>query len=300
MWQSNFFPVVKWFYILGIVLAIAYFAICILLVLVQRRLIFFPSSIIEMTPKNVQLPYEDVWLPVPTKKGKLEQIHGWWISANSAKPNVKGVLLYLHGNGVNIGVNIEQAYRFYKLGFDVFLGDYRGYGRSGGNFPSEAQVYQDVEVVWDYLINQRGINPQNIFVYGHSLGGAIAIELATRHPEMAGLIIQSSFTSMLDMVGLMGRYRIFPIDLLLHQRFDSMTKLRKLEIPTMLIHGRSDGLIPAYMSERLFEVSPAEIKDLYLVSDAGHNNVAATAGDEYLDRVSHFINQLKSWKEKEM
>ena len=283
---------VKYLLIVGLILAIAYLAMCIFLVLVQRRLIFFPSSVIEMTPENVQLPYEDVWLPVSTKKGKLEQIHGWWISANSLNQDLKGVLLYLHGNSVNIGVNVEQAYRFYKLGFDVFLVDYRGYGLSQGNFPSEVQVYQDVEIVWDYLINQRGIEPKDIFVYGHSLGGAIAIELATRHPEMAGLIIQGSFTSMSDVVHNMGTYRIFPINLLLHQRFDSMTKLQKLKIPIMLIHGRLDELLPASMSERLFQASSAEIKDLYLVPDAGHNNVAAVAGDEYLDRVSRFVNQL--------
>ena len=149
-----------------------------------------------------------------------------------------------------------------------------------------------MEIVWDYLINQRGIEPKDIFVYGHSLGGAIAIELATRHPEMAGLIIQGSFTSMSDVVHNMGTYRIFPINLLLHQRFDSMTKLQKLKIPIMLIHGRLDELLPASMSERLFQASSAEIKDLYLVPDAGHNNVAAVAGDEYLDRVSRFVNQL--------
>lgn len=298
MWKSNFFPVLKWFLIVGVVLAIAYIGICILLVLVQRRFIFLPSSVIEMTPENVRLPYEDVWLPVSTKNGKLEQIHGWWMPANSAKKNLNSVLLYLHGNGVNIGVNVEHAYRFHKLGFDVLLIDYRGYGRSRGNFPSEKQVYQDVEIVWDYLINRRGINPQNIFVYGHSLGGAIAIELATRHPSMSGLIIQGSFTSMQDVVNDMGIYRIFPVNLLLHQRFDSITKLRKLEIPIMLIHGLEDGLVPAYMSEKLFAVSPAEIKDLYLVPGAGHNNVAATAGDEYLDRVSGFVNQLKRKKEE--
>ncbi|MDJ0553144.1 MAG: alpha/beta fold hydrolase [Microcoleaceae cyanobacterium MO_207.B10] len=298
MWLSNFFPVWKWFLIIVVVLAIAYIGICILLVLVQRRLIFVPSSVIQMTPENVQLRYEDVWLPVSSQEGKLEEIHGWWIPANSAKQDVKRVLLYLHGNGVNIGVNVEQAYRFYKLGFDVFLVDYRGYGLSRGNFPSEVQVYQDVEIVWDYLINQRGINPKNIVVYGHSLGGAIAIELGTRYPEMAGLIIQSSFTSMADVVNNMGNYRIFPIDLLLHQRFDSISKLRQLEIPIMLIHGREDRLVPADMSEKLFAVSPAKIKDLYLVADAGHNNVAATAGDKYLDRVSSFVSQLRQQEEE--
>ncbi|WP_293130776.1 alpha/beta hydrolase [Okeania sp. SIO3I5] len=174
-------------------MVIAYIAICIFLVLVQKQFIFFPSSVIEITPENVNLPYQDVWLPVSEKKGKLEQIHGWWIPASSYRSDFEGVVLYFHGNGVNIGANVEQAYKFHKLGFDVLLIDYRGYGLSTGNFPSEAQIYQDIEIVWNYLVNQRQINPQSILVYGHSLGGAIAIELATRHPEMANQIQELTF-----------------------------------------------------------------------------------------------------------
>ncbi|NEP86428.1 MAG: alpha/beta hydrolase [Okeania sp. SIO2C2] len=294
MWQFHYFLVAKLILIVGIVLAIAYVAVCIFLVFLQQRFMFFPSSVIKITPKDVNLSYEDVWLSASKKKGKLEQIHGWWIPANSEVSNFQGVLLYLHGNGINIGANVEQAYRFQKLGFDVLLIDYRGYGRSKGNFPSEAQIYQDVEIVWNYLVNQREINPQNILVYGHSLGGAIAIELAIRHPKMAGLIIQSSFTSMQGMVDYRGRmYRFFPIKLILHQIFDSITKLRKLDIPIMLIHGREDGSVPAYMSEKLFAVTPAKIKDLYIVPGADHNDVAAIAGDEYLERLNKFINRLK-------
>lgn len=295
MWQFYSFFVAKWILIVGIVLAIAYVAVCIFLVFLQQRFILFPSSVIKITPKDVNLSYEDVWLFASKKKGKLEQIHGWWIPANSDTSNFQGVLLYLHGNGINIGANVEQAYRFQKLGFDVLLIDYRGYGKSKGNFPNEAQIYQDVEIVWNYLVNERKINPQNILVYGHSLGGAIAIELATRHPKMSGLIIQSSFTSMESMVNYRGgMYRFFPIKLILHQRFDSITKLRKFDIPIMLIHGREDLSVPVYMSEQLFAVTPAQIKDLYIVSGANHNNVAAIAGDEYLERVNKFINQLKN------
>ncbi|OZH52309.1 phospholipase [Hydrocoleum sp. CS-953] len=295
MWQSYLFSVVKWLLIVGIVSVIAYVAICIFLVLVQQRFIFFPSSVIEITPENINLSYQDVWLSAFQKKGKLERIHGWWIPANSYRSDFPNVVLYFHGNGVNIGANVEQAYKFHKLGFDVLLIDYRGYGRSTGNFPSEAQIYQDIEIVWNYLVNQRQINPQNILVYGHSLGGAIAIELATRHPQMAGLIIQSSFTSMQSMVNYEGGiYKFFPIKLLLHQKFDSISKLRKLDIPICLVHGKEDMSVPAYMSEQLFAVSPAEIKDLYIVPGADHNNVAGIAGDEYLHRINKFVNQLKN------
>lgn len=286
--------------IFGIVLAIAYLSICIFLLLRQQRFIFFPSSVIERTPKNLNISYEDVWLSISQEKGNLEQIHGWWIPTNSRRSDSPGVLLYLHGNGVNIGANVEQAYRYHKLGFDVLLIDYRGYGLSRGNFPSEAQIYQDVEFVWNYLVNQRKINPQNVLVYGHSLGGAIAIELATRHPQIAGLIIQSSFTSMLDMVNFQGKfYRFFPIKLMLNQNFDSMNKLNKLDIPILLIHGREDLEVPAYMSEQLFEVSPAKIKDLYIVPDAGHNDVAGIAGDRYFHKINQFVNQLSKYLSNE-
>ncbi len=295
MWQSDLFSVVKWLLIVGIVSVIAYVAICIFLVLVQQRFIFFPSSVIEITPENINLPYEDVWLTVCEKKGKLDRIHGWWMPANSYRSHFPNVLLYFHGNGVNIGANLEQAYKFHKLGFDVLLIDYRGYGLSTGNFPSEAQMYQDIEIVWNYLVNQRQINPQNILVYGHSLGGAIAIELATRHPKMAGLIIQSSFTSMQNMVNYQGGiYKFFPVKILLHQKFDSISKLSKLDIPICLVHGTEDISVPAYMSEQLFAVTPAEIKDLYMVSRAEHNNVATIAGDEYLHRINKFVHQLKN------
>jgi len=293
MWQSYLFSLVKWLLILGIVLVIAYIAICIFLVLVQKRFIFFPSSVIEITPKNVNLSYEDVWLPVSQKKGNLEQIHGWWIPVNSYRSDFQGVVLYFHGNAANIGANVEQAYKFHKLGFDVLLIDYRGYGLSTGNFPSEAQIYQDIEIVWNYLVDIRKINPQNILVYGHSLGGAIAIELATRYPQMAGLIIKSSFTSMENMVNSQGGiYKFFPVKLLLNQKFDSISKLRKLDIPILLVHGTEDVLVPAYMSEELFAVTPTEIKDLYMVPGAGHNNVAAIAGDEYLHKINQFVEQL--------
>lgn len=289
----SFFYVVKWLLFVGIALIIAYIAICIFLVLFQKRLIFFPSSIIEITPENVNLPYEDVWLSVFHKKGKLEKIHGWWIPANFNRSYFQYVVLYFHGNAGNIGANVEQAYEFHKLGFDVLLIDYRGYGLSTGNFPSEAQIYEDIEIVWNYLVNQRQINPKNILVYGHSLGGAIAIELATRHPQMSGLIIKSSFTSIQNIVNYKGGiYKFFPVKLLLNQKFDSISKLRKLDIPILLIHGTKDVLVPTYMSQELFAVTPVKIKDLYIVPDASHNNITAIAGDKYLHKINEFVNKL--------
>jgi alpha-beta hydrolase superfamily lysophospholipase len=122
----------------------------------------------------------------------VERIHVWWIAA---QPDAK-VLLYLHGNGINMGAAVANAHQFHQLGFSVLLIDYRGYGRSEGSFPTETRVYQDAVTAWDYLVKQRQIQPSQIFLFGHSLGGAIAIDLAVQHPDAAGLIVESSFTSM--------------------------------------------------------------------------------------------------------
>ncbi|HEY9610286.1 alpha/beta hydrolase, partial [Allocoleopsis sp.] len=178
-------------------LASAYLLACLLLLVVQRHLIFKPTYVIQKTPADLNLRYQEVWLPIQTGFGKVERIHGWWIPTN--KPKL-GTLLYFHGNGINIGANVNQARRLRQMGFSVLLIDYRGYGRSEGGIPSESRIYQDAETAWNYLVKERRVPASQIYLYGHSLGGAVAIELARRHPEAAGLIVQSSFTSMQQMV----------------------------------------------------------------------------------------------------
>lgn len=273
---------------LGLI-AIAYISACLYLFWQQKRFIFFPSATIETTPAAFNLLYQEVWLPVTTKSGKIERLHGWWIPGKGEQ-----TVIYLHGNGINIGANIAHAYRFHQLGFSILIFDYRGYGRSEGNFPTEAQVYEDAETAWHYLVEERGIAPKDIFIYGHSLGGAIAINLAVQHPDAAGLIVESSFTSIGEMVDKMGNYRIFPTRIILHQHFDSIKKVPNLKMPILFIHGVVDRLIPYQMSQKLFAAAP-EPKQLFLVPEGGHNNVADMAGGKYLEMIQNFV-QLTSNK----
>jgi pimeloyl-ACP methyl ester carboxylesterase len=269
-------------------LGVAYLAICLIIVIKQPALIFFPSKVIEKTPDFYHLPYEEVWLPVAVKSGKLEHIYGWWIKAN--QPNSK-VLLYLHGNGINIGANITHAYRFYQLGFSVLLIDYRGYGYSQGSFPNEQRVYQDAITAWNYLVQEQKIPPQQIFIYGHSLGGAIAIDLAVRHPGAAGLIVEGSFTSIRELVAYMNKFWMFPVDLILTQRFASIKKLPKLKTPILFIHGTADSIVPYFMSEKLYAAAP-EPKKLMLAAGTGHNDTAQVTGLEYLQWVESFVQEV--------
>lgn len=272
-----------------IVAAIAYFGFCLFLFVQQTRLIFFPSKEITKTPKVLHLPYEDVWLPVKLPSRKVELIHGWWIKAKQS-PNSK-VLLYLHGNGLNISANIAHASRFQQLGFSVLMIDYRGYGLSEGSFPSEAQVYQDTITAWNYLVQQRQIPPSRIFIYGHSLGGAIAIDLAVKRPEAAGLIVESSFTSISEIVAYRKLFSMFPVNLILTQRFESIKKLHRLKMPVLFIHGTEDTTVPYFMSQQLYAAAP-EPKKLILVPGAEHNDLADVAGAKYLQWIDTFAQQV--------
>lgn len=264
--------------------ALAYLGICVFLLLWQNRLIFIPTQAIEYTPTQFSLPHEEVWLPVESQGQQKGKIHGWWLPSNDTKSDI---LLFLHGNGGNISSNLKYAQIFHQLGFSILMIDYRGYGQSQGNFPTEKQVYQDAQIAWDYLVDQKGVNPQQIIVYGHSLGGAIAIELARENPNMAGLIVEGSFTSMKDMVTFKGEYTWFPIDTILTQRFDSLDKVNSLSVPLLLIHGEQDTIVPSYMSESLFTEAVAP-KRLLLIPDASHNDVPEIGGEKYVQSLQDF------------
>lgn len=262
----------------------AYLALCLILYFAQKRLIFVPSRQVSYTPQDVGLTYEDIWIPLLTLGETVERIHGWWIPGNQGDQEV---LLYLHGNGGNISSNLNPIKRFHELGFSVLIIDYRGYGRSDGKFPDEAQLYKDSQVAWDYLVQRRGIKPQNIFIFGHSLGGSIAIDLAVRKPNAGGLIVESSFTSLQQMVEQRKPYRLFPIPLILNQRFDSLAKLRLLRVPLMLIHGTDDRTVPPFMSQTLFDRADVP-KKLYFVPLAGHNNVSSLGDEQYKQEITEF------------
>jgi uncharacterized protein len=250
----------------GKFLAIAYLTICLVLFFGQNRLIFFPPKTLDRTPAAFNLRYQDVWLPVSNQSGS-DRMHGWWIPNDRSRDT----LLYFHGNGGNVSTEVGMAYRFHQLGLSVLLIDYRGYGQSEGGFPSESAVYQDAQTAWDYLIQEQKVSAKKIMIYGHSLGGAIAINLATQHPEAAGLIVQSSFTSLQAMAAGDWKFRLFPIELILTQKFDSIAKVPFLKTPVLFIHGMADLVVPESMSRSLYQAA-SQPKQLLLVPNGGHND----------------------------
>jgi pimeloyl-ACP methyl ester carboxylesterase len=250
----------------------------------QRELIFRPQRELHAAPDSYGLKYEEVWLTVSGEGDDAqERVHGWWIPG----PDAAGpTLLYLHGARWSLSNNLFRIQRLQRMGFSVLAIDYRGFGRSDGDLPSEEQAYADAQAAWSHL-RLLEPDPRRRFVYGHSLGGAVAIELATRNPDVAGLIVESTFTSIRDMVEVMG-YSTFPIAVVLTQHFDSLGKMAKVGAPVLFIHGAADRYVPVTMSEKLFAAA-REPKRLVLVENAGHSNAVWVAFDQYQAAVRDFL-----------
>jgi fermentation-respiration switch protein FrsA (DUF1100 family) len=254
----------------------------------QREWIFRAQRDLHSTPASYGLAFEEIWLTVAgDADGARERVHGWWIPGPDA---TAPTLLYLHGARRNLSDNLFRIQRFQRMGFAVLAIDYRGFGRSDGELPSEAQAYEDAQAAWQHL-RLLEPDPRRRLVYGHSLGGAVAIELATRNDDIAGLIVESTFTSMADMAEAMG-YANLPIALVLTQRFDSMDKIRTVRAPVLFVHGTSDRFVPAEMSERLYAAAP-EPKRLLLVDGGNHSNAPAMAFEKYQAAVRDFLVLVK-------
>ena len=268
--------------------AIAYGALCIGIRQWQTHFIFFPEDHLDATPSAIDLAYEEVWIDVG-EGAQAGTVHGWWIPMTAeTHAETAPVILYFHGNGSNLGDLIEMAQHFHQLGWHSFLIDYRGYGLSQGPFPNEQRVYEDAIAAWHYLVEDRQIDPQRIVAYGHSLGGAIAIDLATRQPTMAGVIAEGSFTSMYAMATRQGRYQFLPVDWLLTQRFNSLEKVRSLTIPVLFLHGEQDQTVPPAMSQALHKATSAP-SSFVLIPEAGHNNVPTIGGEIYTTAIQSFV-----------
>jgi hypothetical protein len=287
-------------------LTLLYITACGLLFFRQRDLIYRPRSQFSMLPSasTFKLPYQDVWIPIP---GFQDRLHGWWIPSPSLKETFiilpgepasilksPKTMLYFYGVGRNKGDYnyLARVAGFRQLGFSVLMVDYRGYGRSDGDRPSELQLYQDSQAAWSYLRYVRNTPPGQILIYGESLGGAIALDLAVKHPEAGGLIMQSSFTSMADVAKHSSVFRFFPIDLLLTERFDSLSKIKQLDIPVLFLHGAADSVVPSDMSQKLCEAAP-ECQQLFLISGADHVKIYKPGKESYLRGIQRFVQFLR-------
>jgi len=247
--------------------------------MLQENFIFFPDSYFIGDPADWGLPFEDVYFP--TADGVL--LHGWFV------PGSSGVtLLWCHGNAGNISYRLDNLKVLCdKLALNIFIFDYRGYGRSQGK-PSEEGTYLDAEAALAYLRTRQDIDQDAVVFFGRSLGGAIAVDLASKH-QCLGLILESTFASMAGWMS-----RSFP-DIqhdMLPIKYDSLAKIKRVEVPLLMLHGDCDEVVPFQSGMELYEAAN-EPKEFYAIKDAGHNDTYITGGEGYMAALRGFISNLK-------
>ncbi|HHJ19233.1 MAG TPA: alpha/beta hydrolase [Gammaproteobacteria bacterium] len=250
----------------------------------QPGMIYYPnipSRELVTTPKNTGLDYEDVELV--TNDGT--RIHGWFIPyATVSDTQKQKTLLFFHGNAGNISHRLDSIKLFNKLGLNILIIDYRGYGQSTGK-PDEAGTYQDAEAAWHYLTETRGIKENRIIIFGRSLGGSIAAWLASQHTP-AALIVESGFSS----VPSMGQriYPFLPVRLLSRFQYNTKEYIKAVNCPVLVAHSRDDDIIP--YEEGLDIFSAAHEPKQFLKMRGSHNDGFIVSGSGYIDALELFIN----------
>lgn len=276
--------------ILGL-LALLYVSTCVYFRETQVREILAPLAEIPTNPERMGMSYIPVSIPVlDNKNKKIGQLNAFWVPVENPEAPV---FLYLHGQDATRGKHLEHTERFHQWGWNVLVIDYRGFGESfGDEQPSEAKVYEDALAALKYLKIDREFPSNKIFIYGHSLGGAVAIELATK-PESggtAGLIVESTFTSIQEMSTRRyhGLLRLLPVSFLLTQKFDSLSKISSVKLPILFIHGKEDKKVPFEMSGKMHKAAGGSHK-LCLIDGAGHENCGSIGKVQYRKDLCEFV-----------
>jgi len=242
----------------------------------QPDMVFFPIKDLHDAPGNWGMNYENVTL---TTRDEKAQLHGWYIPVRDATRTI----LFFHGNAGNISQRGDSVKIFHALGVNVFIIDYRGYGSSTGN-PSEQGIYDDARSAWDYLINDRKISPNTIIIFGRSLGGVVATQLASEVPA-AGLIVESSFSSARDIA----RHLMPYLSYLVYLRFnlDAEGTIRKVRIPVLVMHSPADDIIPFRLGKKIFDAAnePKTFQELR----GNHNSGFVDSQPEYQQTLLQFV-----------
>lgn len=241
----------------------------------ERKSLYFPIRKIEITPEDVGLSYEDIYFD--TDDGL--KLHGWFIPSTSKK-----VLIFCHGNGGNISHRIESILIFNSMGLNVFIFDYRGYGRSPG-IATDKGTTLDALAAYKYILKSK-TEPGYIILFGKSIGANVAISLAS-NLNKGILIAESGFTSVMDVAR--DIYKVRPPDFLIYNKYNSLIKIKDITIPKLIIHSQDDEYIPIKHGMRLFNEAK-EPKEFFKIR-GGHNEGFLVTGKEYKIRIEEFIDK---------
>jgi alpha-beta hydrolase superfamily lysophospholipase len=265
---------VRWRWPVIALLSIAALAGCVNFDAQQRKWIF-QASVLDTTEDAHIDGLDDVWIERNATLGEPKaRIHGLWIAGPSDR---SPVMLYLHGARRNVESNTFRIRNMQAMGFAVLAIDYRGFGRSTDTLPSEQTVDEDARAAWSWLMAKYP--GRDYYIFGHSLGGAIAVRLATEVTGAKGLIVEGTFTSISDVFQTM-RWGWLPITALITQRFDSVDRIASVKVPVLIVHGDSDSLIPPQLGRELYERAVAP-KRFLLVEGGTHYSTNGLGRDQY-------------------
>ncbi len=268
----------------GFSLVLFYLSLVLYLALRQKHLVFLPTyAYPTRSPKEIGIGFEEHFYNFPNG----DTIHLWFIPAQNP---TKETILFCHGNSGNLGNRLEIIKTLYSLGLNLLVFDYRGYGASKGNI-GEKTTYQDAEAMLNFLKKEKGITESQIIVYGRSLGGGVAAELALRHPNIKGLILDSTFTSLPD-IG-QHYYPYIPVRWVLRYRYENIKKIRKITPPKLIIHSQEDEVIPVSHAHRLYKAAKPP-KYLLILPKGTHTNCFIESQKDYLSGITKFLSNLKS------
>ncbi len=242
---------------------------------IEMHSIFHPTRKIVQLPTDVGLEYEDVYF----KTSDHVKLNGWLIKGTS-----NTTVLFFHGNGANISLRMGKLKMFHDLGLSTLIVDYRGYGRSEG-IPSELGIYRDGQAAYEYLLTRTDVNKNKLVIYGESLGGAVAIDLASK-VKVDALVVDSSFTSAVAMGKLL--YPMIP-EFLVGFKFDSVTKITKISVPKLFFHSQTDDLVPWSLGQELYRAA-AEPKEFAEVHGS-HNNSFTTDKELFYEGLRNFFKK---------
>jgi len=262
-------------WLIGAALGIAALGGCNSLDAQQRKWIFAPAKQTWWAGPATSAGVAEVWVDFDSKhSGAAGRLHGFWLpGAREDSP----ALLYLHGARWDVTGSLSRMRRMNELGFAVLGIDYRGFGKSGDELPSEQFVYEDARAAWDYLARVYPARPR--YIFGHSLGGAIAVHLATEVSDAAGLVVEGAFTSVADVFGTF-RFGWLPVSALITQRFDAAGKIGRVKTPVLVVHGSNDRMIVPELGRALYDKAP-EPKRFVLVEGGSHHNTNAVGQPLY-------------------
>jgi fermentation-respiration switch protein FrsA (DUF1100 family) len=262
-----------------VVLFVAYWGMGVILYIMQPNFLYCPVREVVYTPDELGMDFEDVIF----KTDDDLSLNGWYVPAENSKMTV----LFCHGNGGNIMHRLDSINIFYNLGLNCFIFDYRGYGSSEGK-PGEEGTYLDVKAAYEWLTKEKGISPNDIIIFGRSLGGSIATQLASKVQSRA-LIIESTFTSYVDI----GRkfYPYMPVRWFARFSYRTIDYIREVRCPVMIIHSRSDDVVPFEFGLELYEAAnePKEFVEII----GSHNDGFLVSGEIYKRTWAKWLQFLK-------